>query len=421
MMTVVVLAAVLMVIGAGMYYIGTGEQKMSRADEQGGQAFYYAEGGIEDAINILNFAGTETQMTELRADDSSDGYGYLMDPVAADRQNPSDPLIMNIGDESFTVWADLTDASGNHCTGCGLDVKSDDPAYVLITSEGTSSEGYRKLQQLVKLTPIDYPLTLFVDGDAQVNGTPELYNQSMYVGGDVFGREKILISGDDIVSGEPAAVFATGKINAKSNGDRTAIYEEDGSPSSWWDIAYQYDRDTNGPTGNRFTFEDLASYPGTSRLSDTQMATLKNMARTSGYYQSASSSLSLQQSDLPDMDGDIVVYVEFPSGDPESNEVDLKFTWPTAGNDGMALVIIENGSARMTGSAIGDLQGVVYCPDGPVRADGSGNGDFTGFIWGKGMENIGNFPFNMTEAFMDDPPFFLWTITREASWTEVDR
>lgn len=421
MMTVVVLAAVLMVIGAGIYYIGTGEQKMSRADEQGGQAFYYAEGGIENAINILSYAGTEEQMTQLRADDSSNGYGYLMDPLAADRQDPTDPLVMNIGDESFTVWADLTDENGDHCTGCGLDITSDQPSYVLITAEGTSSEGYRKLQQMVKLEPVDYPLTLFVDGDAQINGTPELNDQSIYVGGDVFGREKITVSGDDLVTGEPAAVFATGRIFAKSNGDRTAIYREDGSESRWWEPAYQYDRDTNGPTGNRFTNDDLAEYPGTSRLSDTQLATLKSMAQSSGYYESASGGFNLQQSDLPSQDGDIVIYVEFPNGDPDDNEINMKFTWPEYGNEGTALVIVENGSVRMTGSAIGNLQGVVYCPDGPVRADGSGNGDFTGFIWGKGMVNIGNFPFNMTEEFMDDPPFFLWTVTREASWTEVDR
>jgi hypothetical protein len=64
------------------------------------------------------------------------------------------------------------------------------------------------------------------------------------------------------------------------------------------------------------------------------------------------------------------------------------------------LIIIRNGSVKMTGSAIGDSQGVIYCPDGEVRADGSGGGEFTGFIWGKGATNIGNFNFVMTQEFL---------------------
>ncbi len=422
MITVIVLAAVLMMLGAGMYYIAAGEQTMTRADQSGGQAFYFAEGGIENTIDILKYVATEEQLTQPRDDDSDNGYGYLMDPDPDSRQDPDDPLVMGIGDESFTVWVDMVDEDGDHCEGCGLDITSDDPAYLLITAEGSAGEGYRKLQQLVRVEPTHYPLTLFVDGDAEINGTPEINNQSIYVDGDIWGREKIDISGNDLVSGDPAGAFATGTIYAKSNNGNSQIYDEDGDRSSYWDSDFQYDRDERGPDGDTFSGSELRSYPGTSRLSSAQLAMLKRQAQASGYYESADGGFTLRQNDLPNREGNVVIYIEFPDGDPEDNEVNLKFTWPDSPyTSGKAFVIIENGSVKLTGSAIGDLQGVIYCPDGPVTAHGAGGGNFTGFVWGKGMVNIGNFPFNMTQDFLDDPPYFTWSIVREASWTEVDR
>ncbi len=421
MITVIILTAVLMVMGAGMYYVATSEQTMTHADQAGGQAFYFAEGGIENAIDILNFVATETQLTQSRADDSDDGYGYLMDPDPDSRQDPTDPLVMDIGGETFTVWVDMVDSDGDHCEDCGLDVTGEDPAYLLITSEGQSHEGYRKLQQLVRVEPTNYPLTLYVDGDATINGTPEITNQSIYVDGDIWGRDHIEIMGNDLTLGTHAAAFATGSIYARANDDDSQIYDEDGDPSDYWDSDYQYDRDERGPEGDTFSRSELQSYPGTSRLSSAQMNTLKRQAQAGGFYTQADESFDIRQSDLPEHEGNIVIYVEFTEGDAEDNEVDLKFTWPDYPyTTGKAFVIVENGSVHMTGSQIGNLQGVIYCPDGPVTAHGSGNGDFTGFIWGKGMVNIGNFPFNMTQDFLDDPPYFCWQVVREASWNVVD-
>lgn len=182
------------------------------------------------------------------------------------------------------------------------------------------------------------------------------------------------------------------------------------------------DRDSRGPTGNTYTLADLQDQFETGGLSTSQLTILKGQAKSSGFYSSADGGFNIQQGDLPSRDGNIVVYVEFPSGEPADNEVDLKFEWPhTPYTEGKALVVVKNGSVRMTGSAIGDLQGSIYCPDGPVTIHGGGSGTFTGFVWGKGMVDIGNFPFNMTEEFLADPPFYAWTIVRETAWTEVDR
>lgn len=411
-----------MVMGAGMYMVASREGTMSSADYAGGRAFYYAEGGIENVIDILNYEGTEIQLTQLRADQSSDGQGYLMDPTPSRRQVPPNPVEMLIGNESYTVWVDEVDANGNHCTGCGLNLVSAYPAYLLITAEGQSAQGYRKLQQRVRLETSNYPLSFYINGDAIMNGGPTISNQSIYVRGSFYGREKITVSGVDRIYGGNAGVMATGSIYAKANGGRTQIYTSSGGHSSYWNGNYVNDRDNRGPSGNKFTIDALEQVFSTTGLSSSQLAFLRQQAKTSGYYNgNPSKNLMIQQGNLPSRSEDLVVFVEYPSGSPTSNEVDMRFEWPhTPYITGKVLIIIRNGSLKLTGSAIGNSQGTIYCPDGEVRADGSGNGNFTGFVWSKGATNIGNFNFMMTSAFLNDPPFFAWTVNRETAWTECD-
>jgi Tfp pilus assembly protein PilX len=422
LITVIILTAVLMVMGAGMYMVASREGTMSTADYSGGQAFYYAEGGIENVMNALNFTATESQLTQLRADQSADGHGYLMDPIASNRQNPTDPVVMNIGRESYTVWVDEVDENGIHCTGCGLNPVSTEPAYLLITAEGQSAQGFHKLQQRVKLVASSYPLGFYINGDVSVSGNPTISNESMYIRGSLYNRNKLTLSGNDLIYGGGAGVKATGTIYASGSG-RTQIYTETGAHSErYWNDNYMNDRDSRGPTGNTFSITELEATIATPGLSATQLAALKQQAMTSGYYNGApSSNLTLQQGDIPSHDGDLVVYVEYPTGSPTHNEVNIKFEWPHSPyTSGKVMIIVKNGSVKLTGTAIGNTRGAIYCPDGEARADGSGGGTFTGYIWSMGLTNIGNFNFSMDTGFVSDPPFFAWTVTRETAWTEVD-
>jgi hypothetical protein len=345
-----------------------------------------------------------------------------MDPDPAKRQDPPNPLQLKIGNETFTVYVDEVDENGVHCTGCGLNLASRNPSFLLITAEGRSNEGYRKIQQRVRLEASGYPMTFYVNGDVTANGNVSLVNQSVYVRGNFYGRDKLTLSGNDLMYGGGAGVFATGSIYAKSNGGNTQIYTESGEKSSYWKSNDQYDRDSRGPAGNRYSLSELQDTFATSGLSANQLATLKSQAQTSGYYNgNPSSNLNLQQNDIPSHDGNVVVYIEYPSGNPANNNVHLKFEWPhTPYTSGMALIIVKNGSVSLEGNAIGNLKGIIYCPDGAVTANGNGNGVFTGFVWGKGLIDIGNFNFTMNQQFLDDPPFFAWTVTRETAWMEVE-
>ena len=424
MVTVIIMAAVLMVIAGGMYFVASREGTMSQADYVGGQAFYYAEGGIENAIDILNYAGTETQQTALRPDQSADGYGYLMDPEPNSRADPTNPIEMNIGREKYTVWTEWVDEDGDPCSGCGLDVATGDPAWVLITAEGQSAQGYRKLQQRVRLEGGTYPLALYIDGDAYLNGNVSITNQSIWVEGNFYGREKLDISGTDMMFGGQAGVRATGSIYAKANGGNSQIYTPTGGQSSYWDANYINDRDSRGPAGNKYSLAELQdNFGSTGGLTASQLAILKTQAQTSGYYlNTTGGNVMIQQNDVPARDGDMVVYIEFTTGNPDDNMVNLRFEWPhdpyTMGN---AVVVVKNGSVTMEGVAVGNLTGMVYCPDGEVKANGGGNGNFTGYVWGQGFEDIGNFPFNMTEEFLNFPPNISFTVVRETAWEEVDR
>ena len=207
---------------------------------------------------------------------------------------------MRIGNERYTVWVDEVDANGNHCTGCGLNLASTNPAYLLITAEGQSSQGYRKLRQRVRLEASNYPLSFYVNGDVTMNGGPTISNQSIYVRGSFYGRDKITVSGVDRVYGGNAGVMATGFIYAKSNGGRTQIYTSSGGRSSYWNDNFVNDRDNRGPTGNKFTIEALEQVFSTTGLSSSQLAFLKQQAKTSGYYNGAPSrNLMIQQGTCP--------------------------------------------------------------------------------------------------------------------------
>lgn len=432
MITVIVLAVVLMILGSGMFFVAGRENRITQADYVGSQAFYFAEGGIENVINMLNFAATEQQLTQLRPDQSlDDGHGYLMDPIESQREDPPNPLEIKIGDTPFTVWVDEVNADGSHCIGsnCSLNLQTANPAYLLITAEGESSEGYRKLQQRVKLEASGFPMTLFIRGNVKANGNVALTNQSLYVLGDLKGREKLTVSGEDLVNGGDAAVFATGTIYEKQNGSCPIYDDETGAPIvACWDANYINDRDGNGLIVGlddyRFTVDQMNSMYETAGLTSAQLLTLKSMAKTSGYYANPESGNITLQNDnpIPTRDGNIVVYIEYSGGTPEGNQVNLKFDWPHSPyTNGQAIVVIKNGSVKMTGSQMGYFNGYVYCPDGSAQVDGTGSGMYTGFLYAKGLDDIGNFNFNMTSSFLTDPPFFAWTVVRETAWTEMDR
>ncbi len=417
MVTVIIMSAVLLLMGTGMYYVASSEQSMSQGNNVGGQAFYFAEGGLENVLDILNYEATEWQLTQPR------NGQYLMNPDASQRQDNPDPVTVTVGNQTYKVWVDEVDQYGSHCTGCGLVPTSKNPAYLMVYAEGQTSEGYRKLQQQVKLTPTGYPLDFFINGNVTINGNEALTNQSLFVNGYVAGRKFLTVSGTDSTYGMPAGVFATGRIYANSN-KTGPIYTTSGAEDSkYWNSDYINDRDQYGPTGNPFSTSALQGYFNYGGgLTTSQLATLQNEAQTSGYYNgNASGSLTIQQSDLPDRSGDIVIYVDFPSGNPQKNVADLKFSWPPDPSyTGKALIVVLNGSINMEGGAIGQTTAVIYCPDGSVTAHGSGNQVFNGYVWGDGFTDEANFTFNLSPEMINDPPFFSWTVTR-GTWQQDDQ
>lgn len=426
MITVIILSVVIMVLGGGMYILSSRENGMSHADKVGGQAFYFAEGGLENVIDTLNYKATEYQLTQPMPDQSSDNYGYLMNPSPDLRQNPpeADRVQMSIGGQTFSVWVDEIDANGSHCINCGLNLESNNPAYLLITAEGRAPGGYRKLEQKVKLQASGFPKTMFIDGDVNANGTVDLTNQSIYVRGSFYGREKLGITGTDQVFGGPAALFATGSIYAKQNGNNSQIYTSSGGQSpQYWSNNYINDRDSRGPSANTFSLAELEDTFSSGGLTTSQLLTLKGMAKTNGYYSNPSSGqITLQQGDIPNHNGNIVIYIEYSGGSPDTNQVNIKFEWPhDPYTTGQAWVVVRNGSVMLEGNQMGSFHGTVYCPDGPAKVNGNGSGSFTGTLWGKGLTDIGNFNFTMDAEYFNDPPFFAWTVVRQPDWVEVDR
>ena len=64
LITVIIMTAVLMIISAGMYFVASREGIMAQADNVGGQAFYFAEGGVENVLDMLSSSATESQLID---------------------------------------------------------------------------------------------------------------------------------------------------------------------------------------------------------------------------------------------------------------------------------------------------------------------------------------------------------------------
>ena len=136
-----------------------------------------------------------------------------------------------------------------------------------------------------------------------------------------------------------------------------------------WSSSYINDRDSRGPTGNTYSLAELENTFNTAGvlpggLTTSQLITLKTQAQTNGYYNgNPGNGVTIQQSNVPNRAGDLVVYVEFPSGNPQNNRVDLKFKWPPNGyTTGKMLVVVRNGSIDMEGSAIGSIHRLHILP-----------------------------------------------------------
>lgn len=389
MISVIMISAVLMVLSAGMYFLASREQTMTQADYAGNESFYFAEGGIDNVIDILNYQVSDSQLTQKRSDQSANG-GYLMDPLASKRPTPTDPLQVDVGGVPYTVWVDTVDSSGNHCTSCGVNLSlPNSSAYLKITAEGKSDIGYRKLQQTVKVSAsTEYPLSFYVDGDVTFNGNPDIVNQILYVKGNVSGRTKINVTGTDVATGKPAGVYATGTI----------------------DVRQANDRDHWGPAGNTFTLDELNSSVNVGGLSSSTLASLKQQAQDQGNYYTTGSFGTVKG----DSNGNAVLYLDCTT----RCSVAPKFTWPAPG---YVLFIVKNGDMTLTGDAIGSSRALIYCPDGSIRAGGGGSGEFSGLVWSKGFTSIGNFEMTLDPSFLsDNPPFFLWQVTRLTNWSEVE-
>ncbi|MHB0866680.1 MAG: hypothetical protein ACYC6B_03815 [Thermoleophilia bacterium] len=390
MISVIMISAVLMVLSVGMFFLASREQTMTQADYAGNESFYFAEGGIDNVIDIFNYQVSVSQLILNRPDQSSNGYGYLMDPSPGNRETPTDPLQVNVLGTPYTVWVDTVDVNGNHCTDCGVNLALPaSTAYLKVTAEARSDIGYRKLQQMVKVSASsEYPLSFYVDGDVDLNGNPDIVNQILYVKGNVTGRSKLNITGTDVATGKPAGVYATGTIDARQANDR----------DHW------------GPAGNTFTMAELQNSVNLGGLSSSTLASLKQQAQDQGNYYTTGSFGTVKG----DSAGNAVLYLDCT----DRCTVDPKFTWPAPG---YVLIIVKNGDVTLTGDAIGSSRALIYCPDGSIRADGGGSGEYSGLVWSKGFSSIGNFQITLDPSFLsDNPPFFLWQVARLTNWTEVE-
>jgi hypothetical protein len=340
LMTVIFVAAALLVVSSTAAFVTVREFQAGTDDRKATEALAYAEAGVDRMIQYLRDSGTVTNNEISKA--------------GCDAQHPAIAIPpTNIGRGKFTVSAYLYEPTGatpeaklatlhpRNTTppdtfACGLATGLKRTSYLAIESIGEHPAAKRVVQQVVKVTPRGLPVGIAAD-EISVTGTAQTIGISMISPNKIVGRDKIVFTGNDpyykvgdfwpngpfppgvtASSPIPSAAHAVGGIYLKANGSE---WEFAGGPKnctankatgtlppgyrdgqSLWDsdgvlnLSPQHSPITSGCTGQTgyppssyFTAEDHERVVP-HKLDETDHRALKQAAKSYGIYCSISGS-----------------------------------------------------------------------------------------------------------------------------------
>ena len=468
MMTVLFIGSVLTVVAGTASFVAIRQLKSDSASQKGSQAIAYAEAGLDRMLSELKkgtfplttvmTAGCATPPSSLPA--GRVGGGTYSAEIAVYNANATPQV-------PPSPYNPATNPSSPPCQGRSTSPRT--PQTYAVTATGRSGSATRAVRGVVTITGSGLPTGVFVN-NMNVNGNPDFTNISVFARGDVFGREKMGFSGDDLfftkqdvygsgagVGQVPAAVHATGAIYLTLNSKRGV--EHPPSPNcaanprgtanqSVWDGSGLGATLTTGcghpagyPPTSKFTDADMQRLSGSStptRLEESEDLALKAAAQGGGLYCSISTAggactkggqpwtlppggvitdaaLASGAGVLPPA---YVAYFEYTTGSPMSQSI----TWNASSGAGACeagrstVLVVKNGGAtfRSNGSLIGD----VIAPDGVV--DSAGGYTITGTVMARELRLRGTARFNLTPCFIQNPPSPLMNVTT-GRWSEVDR
>jgi hypothetical protein len=476
MMTVILVAAALTAVAVTSSFVGIQELRSSSEDWRGTRATSYAEAGLQRfltelkaggfGINSIVTAGCSTVPISLPAGIVGDGtYSAELtayNPATSPQVPPSPWTAANatsapcVGRSTSTKVPQLYAITSTGSTGAAV-----------APTPGTAGIGRRAVRGVVSISGSGLPVGVFAKS-IDANGNPDFTGISMFVQGDVVGREKLSFTGNDLyytlkdVYGAsyattpiPAAVHATGAIYAKTNAKSGVEHPPNPNCNanprgttgqSLWDGSIGGGNVTSGCTGqtgwpptSKFTPANLSSITGRTnlpQLTDAEYTALKQTAQSSGIYCSiavggGSSTCTKQGAawTLPSVinTGNItplknfVAYFEFASGGNAMNQ-DIKWNAsvgpcssdPAVNQNGV--VVVRNGSITLRGG--GSMYGSVIAPEGFV--DSAGNYAVVGSVIANQMRLRGTAAFLLDACAVANTPSSTINVS-PGRWSEVDR
>ena len=431
-----------MIVGTTILTVTVNNLRTTRLSQDSGAALDAADAGLAQASAHLRTYGVGSIACSPGC---PSGYGS--------EDNPTSVALP--GGASYEVWVEARAPLPAH-----------NPGRYVIHSTGTAGDGRRTIEAEVAIgtRPLGLPLALFAKS-FHGGGNGAVFQESIITTGCVWSRRHINISGTDVAYKIPAAVHSAQHISTSNAANRNCG-PSNGSihpPACSTDTDYRFDQDAaGGPLGSTGCSGAVTSYPefyaardldgdGTvdvngswirdekalrtlfsipeKPFTDTQLDTLRAVAKTTGTYFTTASYTSGQIPNWSAAAPHLVVFFDLEGQPTNQRLVDLKdldgWTRPAGGGCPVQslVIVIVGGDARLNGNhdMVANLVLTSGAPYGYVFK-ANGNADMIGTIYADQIDLTGTVDISLDECFVQNlSPSLVDTTLTLTNYREIDR
>jgi type II secretory pathway pseudopilin PulG len=447
--TVLLVTAVLAIAGAAVILSATTELNLGARDRRAEQAFTAAEAGLDQAAS-------EFFKQPARDEVQSQGHECLNNPLVNDASEYRHPVSGQI---------------------CGVQINSPNGGtwnypvtgkpfidYDVVSRAQEGRTVNRTLVGSYHLEILSIPYGMFVNGNIDLNGTPQLLRESLLVNGTVTTRERLSFDANfnnlfddpdlgwrfhrDLITANPAVdtdcfdaslgqnvgcagIYSNYQIferNRQRNTDE--IHYPCGVAPCAASSSYPHDRDVHqralDGSGNPIP---VVNIPPAGILEP--MPHLKSLAQSQGLYFNyangrTDNSVVIQPNDINaanrNFEKNVVVYIDADASDeigwrpqlmPEDPDSDIKYLRDDGQRVGSlsGVIVVRGGSMRLEAGT--QWSGAIFVPEGTLRLLGGSR--FTGTMYSQGLTaQGGNNTVQLTPEWFDRLPAGFVDILRTA-------
>ena len=431
-----------MIVGTTILTVTVNNLRTTRLSQDSASALDAADAGLAQASAHLRTYGVGAIAC---SPDCASGYGS--------EDNPTSVSIP--GGAAYEVWVEAK-----------APLPANNPGRYVIHSTGTAGDGRRTIEAEVAIgtRPLGLPLALFAKS-FHGGGNGAVFQESILTTGCVWSRKHINISGTDVAYKIPAAVHSAQHISTSNAANRNCG-PSNGSihpPACPSDTDFRFDQDAaGGPLESTSCSDAVTSYPDFYKprdldgdgsvdvdgswirdekalrtlfsipekpFTDTQLDTLRAVAKTTNTYFTTASYTSGQIPDWSEAAPHLVVFFDLEGQPGNQRLVDLKdldgWTRPTGSACPVQslVIVIVGGDARLNGThdMVANLVLTSGAPYGYVfKANGTAN--MIGTIYADQIDLTGTVDISLDDCFVQNlSPSLVDTTLTLTNYREIDR